>query len=139
MNGKDNRQIDRLGTIVTRAGGISDDDLQKIDSSPFLRTRLLSSIESEQRRRAEPPIGWLASIGVATRAIAVMAAVTVAAVLSFWFGRPGSSAPGQSGSKGSDVARVVIGGTCALSTDGCSISNEQVLATLFKAEGEESK
>jgi|SRR5690349_5825106 len=139
MNGKDNQQLDRLGSIVTRAGGIGDDELQKIDASPFLRTRLRSSIESERRRRAEQQIGWLARIGVATRAIAVMAAVTVVAVLSFWFSRTSSSATGQSGSKGDDIARVVIGGTCALSTDGCSISNEQVLATLFKEEGEESK
>ena len=73
------------------------------------------------------------------RAIALMAVVTIAAVVSFWFSRPGSIAPKTSESKGTDVARVVTGGTCALSTDGCSISNEAVLATLFKAEGEESR
>jgi len=138
MNGKDDKQLDRLGAIVTRRGGISDDELQKIDSSPFLRTRLRTAIESE-RRRSEQQIGWLARIGVATRAIAMMAIVTIAAVVSFWFSRPASNAPGSSESRQNDVARVVIGGTCALSTDGCSISNEAVLATLFKAEGEESR
>ena len=139
MNGKEDKQLDLLGPIVTRAGGISDDELQKIDSSPFLRTRLRTAIESERRRRSEQPIGWLARIGVATRAIAMMAIVTIAAVVSFWFSRPAANAPGSSESKQNDVARVVIGGTCALSTDGCSISNEEVLATLFKAEGEESR
>jgi anti-sigma factor RsiW len=138
MNGKDDKQLDRLGAIVTRTGGISDDELQKIDSSPFLRTRLRTAIESE-RRRSEQQIGWLARIGVATRAIAMMAIVTIAAVVSFWFSRPASNAPGSSQSRQNDVARVVIGGTCALSTDGCSISNEAVLATLFKAEGEEAR
>src|SRR5689334_14507674 len=108
MNGKDDKQLDRLGAIVTQAGGISDDDLQKIDSAPFLRTRLRTAIESERRRRSEQQIGWLGRIGVATRAIAMMAIVTIAAVVSFWFSRPTSNAPGSS-EKQNDVARVVIG------------------------------
>lgn len=139
MNGKENEQLDRLGTMVTRAGGIRDDELQRIDASPFLRTRLRTAIESERRRSSGRQIGWLARIGVATRAIALMAFVTVAAVLSLLLSRAASIGPKPSESKANGVERVVTGGTCALSTDGCSISNEEVLATLFKAEGEESR
>src|SRR5262245_54027742 len=139
MNRRDDERLDRLGTMVTRAGGVSDEELEKIDSSPFLRTRLRSAIESERRRRSEQRPGWLFSIGVATRAVALMVVVTAAAVLSFWLSKPGSTAPAPSEANNNDIARIVTGGACALSTDGCAISNEEVLATLFRDEGERTR
>jgi len=132
-----NEPLDRLTKIVAQAGGISDDEAERIASSPFLHARLHAGIESERRRRAEQGSGWLATLLVASRAIAVMVVVTIAAVLTLWFSKANVSVsvPPLSASA-DDIYRVVTGGTCALSTtEECAISTEEVLATLFAEEG----
>lgn len=137
-----NEPLDRLTKIVAQAGGISDDEAERIASSPFLHARLHAGIESERRCRAEQGSGWLATLLVASRAIAVMVVVTIAAVLTLWFSKANVSVsvPPLSASA-DDISRVVTGGTCALSTtEECAISTEEVLATLFAEEGgKESK
>jgi hypothetical protein len=134
-----NEPIERLTRIVARAGGISDDDAERVGSSPFLHARLRAGIEGERRRRVEQGSGWLATLLVASRAIAVLVVVTIAAVLTFWLSKANASVsvPPLNASA-DDVARVVTGGTCALSTtEECAISTEEVLATLFAEKGAE--
>jgi hypothetical protein len=136
MNGTTN-ELDQLGKTVARAGGISDDEVERISSSPFLHTRVRARIDAEQRRRAELGSGWLVMLLVASRAIVALVLVTVAAASAFWITR--SSAASNSAAESSrpdDVNRVVIGGTCALSsTEQCAISTEEVLATMFADRG----
>jgi hypothetical protein len=138
-----NEPLERLTKIVAEAGGISDVEAERIGSSPFLHARLRAGIESERRRRAEQGSGWLATLLVASRAIAVMTVVTIAAVLTLWFSRANASVAVSPlmASAGDPISRVVTGGTCALSTtEECAISTGEVLATLFaENEVEEQK
>lgn len=135
--------IDQLTKIVARAGGISDVEAERIGSSPFLHTRLRAGIEAERRRRTGQGSGWLGTLLVASRAIAVLVVVTIAAVMTFWFSDSNASknVTLMNASAENDISRVVTGGTCALSTtEECAISTEEVLATLFaEKEGEEPK
>ena len=136
MNQTSDDRLDRLTKIVARAGGISDDEAEKIGSGPFLHARLRARIESERNSRAEQGSGWFAPLLVATRAIAVLFLVTIGAALAFWFSRANPPVPAVSNATVDNVSRVVTGGTCALSTtDECAISTEEVLATLFAEEG----
>jgi hypothetical protein len=137
-----NESLDRLTKVVARAGGISDEEADGIGSSPFLHARLRAGIEAEQRRRAEQGSGLLVNLLVASRAIAVLVVVTIAAVVTFWFSNANASISSPPlNASADDIARVVAGGTCALSTtDECAISTAEVLATLFaENEGEEPK
>ena len=143
MDQTPNESFDQLTKIVARAGGISDVEAERIGSSPFLHARLRAGIDAERRRRAEQGSGWLGTLLVASRAIAVLVVVTIAAVMAFWFSKANASVsvPPLNASAENDISRVVTGGTCALSTtEECAISREEVLATLFAEQGgEESK
>lgn len=132
--------LDQLAKAVARSGGIGDDEAERIAASPFLHTRIRARIEAQQSERAQRGNGWLATMFVASRAVLALLLVTIAAVSAFWIrstSRPANSiAPVIS--KADDLNRVVIGGTCALSsTEQCAISTEEVLATMF-AEDRES-
>ena len=132
MNGTSNRHLDQLAETVARAGGISADDVDRISSSPFLHTRVRARIEAEQRKRAAQGSGWLATVLVASRAIAVLVLVTIAAATAFWATKPGAAGNSPNSVKDDDLTLVVAGGTCALSsTEQCAISTEEVLATMF--------
>ena len=137
-----NESIDRLTKVVARAGGISDEEADRIGSSPFLQARLRAGVEAERRRRAEQGSGLLINWLVASRAIALLVVVTIAAVVTFWFSKANASVSSPPlNTRADDIARVLTGGACALSTtDECTISTEEVLATLFaENEGEEPK
>ena len=140
MDQTPNESFDQLTKIVARAGGISDVEAERIGSSPFLHARLRAGIDAERRRRAEQGSGWLGTLLVASRAIAVLVVVTIAAVMAFWFSKANASVsvPPLNASAENDISRVVTGGTCALSTtEECAISREEVLATLFAEQGRE--
>ena len=137
-----NEPIERLTRIVAQAGGISDDEAERIGSSPFLHVRLRAGIDAERRHREEQGSGWLATLLVASRAIAVLVVVTIAAVLTLWFSKANASVGGPPLNASADdpISRVVTGGTCALSTtEECAISTEEVLATLFAENGGEKR
>ena len=136
MNQTSDEPLDRLTKIVTRAGGISDDEAETIGSAPFLHARLRARIEAGRKIRATQGSGWSATLLVATRAIAVLFLVTLGTALAFWFSRANPPVPAASNATVDNVSRVITGGTCALSTtDECAISTEEVLATLFAEEG----
>src|SRR5437867_4359130 len=136
MNQEHDERLDRLTRIVARAGGISDEEAEKISSAPFLHASLRARIESERTSRAEQGSGWFATLLVASRAIAVLFLVTIVTALAFWFSRANPPVPAASNATVDNVSRVVTGGTCALSsTYECAISTEEVLATLFAEEG----
>ena len=136
-----NKPIDRLTELVVQSGGISDEDAERICSSPFIYARLRAGIEAERRLRAEQGNGWIGTLLVASRAIAVLVVVTIAAVSAFWLSKTKASEsapPGRASAE--DISRVVIGGTCALSTtQECAISTEEVLATMFAENGAEER
>jgi hypothetical protein len=125
--------LDLVAKSVVRAGGISDDDTETIASSPFLYARLRSRIEAEQRRRAEPQAGWFTTLLVARHAIPALVLIAVIASGAYWLTKTNSAVGLPSvDARNDNVNRVVVGGTCALSsTEECAISTEEVLATLF--------
>ncbi|MFP5262544.1 MAG: hypothetical protein ACLGJB_11620 [Blastocatellia bacterium] len=130
-------RLDHLGKSVVRAGGISDEEAEAIASSPFSYARLRAGIEAERRPGSEPRPGRLITLLAARRAIPALLLIAALAVGAFWLTESNSSvvAP-PPGARNDDLNRVVIGGTCALSsTEECAISTEEVLATLF-AEGD---
>ena len=140
MDQTPDESFDRLTKVVARTGGISDVEAERIGSSPFLHARLRAGIDAERRRRAEQGSGWLGTLLVASRAIAVLVVVTIAAVMTFWFSKANASvsSPPLNANAENDISRVVTGGTCALSTtEECAISTEEVLATLFPGQGGE--
>lgn len=135
MNGNRNEHLDRLANAVTRAGGISDDDVDRISLSPFLHTRVRARIDAEERNRVGQGSGWLAMLMVASRAIAVLVLVTMAAASTFWISRSKPAVDSLNNAKSSGITPIAAGGTCALSsTDQCAISTEAVLATMFAGE-----
>ncbi|MEK6324469.1 MAG: hypothetical protein AABN33_22745 [Acidobacteriota bacterium] len=135
-NQASDEQLDRLTKMVARAGGLSEDAAERIGSAPFLHAGLRARIESERNIRVPQGSGWLATLLVASRAIAVLLLVTVAATLAFWFSRADTPVLISATNPPVDISRVITGGTCALSTtDECAISTEEVLATLFAEEG----
>ena len=132
MQGTGNERLDGLAKTLIRTGGLSEDDVDRISSSPFLHTRLRARIEAEERDRAGQGSGWLATLMVASRAIAVLVLVTIAAATAFWASKSNAAGNPPSNTKVDDVTLVVAGGTCALSsTEQCAISTEEVLATMF--------
>jgi hypothetical protein len=131
----DNNRLDELTEIVARGGGASDSEVERFASAPFFNARVRARIEAERKSREAERGGWLVTLLVAWRAVAVLLVVTVGAAAAYWVSR--APAPRQIDPRTSDdVSRVVAGGTCALSaTDECAISREEVLATLFADEG----
>lgn len=138
MNHSPNDALDRLAKTIVSAGGLADEDVERISSAPFLQARLRARIERERNgRTAARESGWLAALFVASRALAALFIVTLAAALAFWLARSSASRrPPSIDAEAEKISRVVTGGTCALSSaDECAISNEEVLATLFAANG----
>jgi hypothetical protein len=131
----DDDRLDELTRIVARGGGAGDNEVERIASAPFFNARVRARIEAERKSREAERGGWLVTLLVAWRAVAVLLVVTVATAAAYWVSRtPDSRKPEARTSD--DVSRVVAGGTCALSaTDECAISREEVLATLFADEG----
>lgn len=131
----DDNRLDELTQIVARGGGASDNEVERIASAPFFSARVRARIDAERKRREVERGGWLVTLLVAWRAVAVLLVVTVAAAAAYWISRaPAAQQIDARTSAG--VSRVVAGGTCALSaTDECAISREEVLATLFADEG----
>jgi hypothetical protein len=132
MQGTEKEHLDELANTLIRTGGLSEDDVDRISSSPFLHTRLRARIEVEERYRARQEGGWLATLMVASRAITVLVLVTLAAATAFWTSKSNAAGSPPSITKTDDVTLVVAGGACALSsTEQCAISTEEVLATMF--------
>jgi len=131
----DDNRLDELTRSVARGGGASDSEVERIASAPFFSARVRARIDAERKRREVERGGWLVTLLVAWRAVAVLLVVTVAATAAYWVSRAPDSRKSEARTS-DDVSRVVAGGTCALSaTDECAISREEVLATLFADEG----
>jgi len=137
MNQTKDELMHELTKVVARSGGVGVEEAERLGSSAHLHARVRAGIEAERRRRAEEGSGWLATMLVASRAVATLVLVTIATVVTFWLTQANSSVtPPALSASGDDISRVVTGGACALSaTDECAISTEEVLATLFAESG----
>lgn len=123
--------LDRVSREVVRGGGIGDEQADAIAASPFLYARLRARIDADKQHG-----GWLATFTLAWRTIPALAIVAMIAVglLFFADAKPPAIAPPVvvpvQTSNGLAPATA-----CSLSAgDGCAVSENDVLATLF-AEG----
>lgn len=136
---RDNNQhsetpLDRVSRDVVRAGGIGEAQADAIAASPFLYARLRARIDADKQPQAS---GWLDRLTLAWRAIPALAIVAMIAVGLFVF----------AGTKPPVIVPPVIvtvqandnlapAASCPVaSKDGCAVSENDVLATLFAGQG----
>jgi hypothetical protein len=127
------KRLDRTGSELVRAAGMSEFESDAAASSPFLYARIRARIEGE-RQRADTGVPAFALLSIAWRAIPALALIAIAAVSSLWVTTPAAPVAGSPASVQPDNVRLIAtGGTCALSNASeCAISSEEVLATMFR-------
>jgi len=127
-------RLDRAGSEVVRAAGLSEFETDAAASSPFLYARIRARIDE---RRAQKAVPALAMLSIAWRGVPALALVAIAALSALWMTTPDAPAAAQPVSAQADnVKLIATGGTCALSSSAeCAISSEEVLATMFREEG----
>jgi hypothetical protein len=129
------KRIDRAGSELVRAAGLSEFDSDAVASSPFLYARIRARIA--ERQRAEKGVPALAMLPIAWRAVPALALVAIAALSALWMTAPAAPVAAKPASAQPDnIKLIATGGTCALSSSAeCAISSEEVLATMFREEG----
>ena len=132
-------RLDRAGSELVRAAGLSEFESDAAASAPFLYARVRTRIESERQRSENLPAS--AMLSIAWRAVPALAMVAIAAVSVFWVTTPAATGGVQPAPVQSDnIKLIATGGTCALSSAGeCAISSEEVLATMFREEEKAQK
>jgi len=137
-------ELDRIGREVLRVAAMSDEESDEAVSSPFLLARLRARIAAENERREMGTTAWLSLIPVLRRAIPIMILVTLSAVGASWYiqsvrsgEQPATNIGLYPDPRGERMAPI---SACAISTkDECSISTEEVLATLVNGERQEAQ
>lgn len=83
-NTQDNENLDRLGRLVLRSAALNDAESESFADAPFLYTRVLARIASEESRRNESG-SWFSLLLIARRAVPAMALIAfIAATVMFW-------------------------------------------------------
>ena len=135
-----NERLDRAGSELIRAAGLSEFESDEAASAPFLYARIRARIESDRRSDKSVPAAMLS---ISWRAVPALAMVAVAAVSVFWVTTPAPAATGAvppAPVQSDNIKLIATGGTCALSSAGeCAISSEEVLATMFREEEKAEK
>ena len=143
-------RLDEIGKDLVRAARAGEGETEAAAVGPLLYSRIRASIAARERELEGPTGGWLGFLRAARFAVPAMALVTV--VVTF-VPRLGSNArrPAQKGSprtalyaqmQTSQSPRILnfAAGVCAISnSEECAISNNEMLATLFAADNEETQ
>lgn len=127
-------RLDRLGRTVVRAYASNEVEAEAAAVSPFSYARLRARIAAEAARREEGE-GWLAVLGVVWRAVpamALVAAVAFALLLS-----AGTATQSPQGFSDAALLGGGAGGEQVVFADARSISNDDVLETIISDEGRE--
>jgi hypothetical protein len=134
------KRLDRAGSELVRAAGLSEFESDAAASSPFLYARVRARIEGE-RRRTEKDVSAFAMLSIVWRAIPGLALIAIAAVSALWVTTPAAPVAGSPPPVQLDNVRLIAtGGTCALSNASeCAISSEEVLATMFREQEKAQK
>lgn len=129
-------RLDRAGSEIVRAAGLSEFESDAAASSPFLYARIRARIDGEQQRMRHG-VPALMMLSIAWRAVPALALVALVSVSALWVTTPAAPGGVQPALVQADnVKLIATGGTCALSNDSeCAISREEVLATMFSEEG----
>ena len=129
-------RLDRMGLEIVRASASNEREAEAAASSPFLYARVRSGISAERERR-EAGESWLALLGVAWRAVPVMALVAVFAFALFWFAKVGGPTPDNfsveslMGTRDAGIEQVVF-------ADRQPLSSDEVLATILSEDEREA-
>ncbi len=133
---KSDEQLDRMGQEIVRAVASNEAEGEAVAAAPFLYARLRSRINAEREQREEGE-RWLTMLKVVWRAIPAMAMVAILAVallLSANFGaRPSEVASVEEllDTQGAGVETVVF-------EDNRSLSSDEVLATILNEDEQEA-
>ncbi|MBA2733839.1 MAG: hypothetical protein H0U54_13215 [Acidobacteria bacterium] len=133
---KSDEQLDRMGQEIVRAVASNEAEGEAVAAAPFLYARLRSRINVEREQREEGE-RWLTMLKVVWRAIPAMAMVAILAVallLSANFGaRPSEVASVEEllDTQGAGVETVVF-------EDNRSLSSDEVLATILNEDEQEA-
>jgi len=133
---RSDEQLDRMGQEIVRAVASNEAEGEAVAAAPFLYARLRSRINAEREQREEGE-RWLTMLKVVWRAIPAMAMVAILAVallLSANFGaRPSEVASVEEllDTQGAGVETVVFG-------DNRSLSSDEVLATILNEDEQET-
>jgi hypothetical protein len=146
-------RLDEVGEALVGAARASDSDIESAAGEPLLYSRIRVSIAAGQRESGGLAGGWLSFLQAAKFAVPAMALVTVAVTclprLAVNFrhtelpaARVRYSRPSALPTQGPALTPSILSfaaGTCALSnTQECAISNNEVLATLFADDNQET-
>ena len=133
---RSDEQLDRMGQEIVRAVASNEAEGEAVAAAPFLYARLRSRINAEREQREEGE-RWLTMLKVVWRAIPAMAMVAILAVallLSANFGaRPSEVASVEEllDTQSAGVETVVF-------EDNRSLSSDEVLATILNEDEQEA-
>ena len=147
-------RLDELGQDLVRGARASDSDIESAAGGPHLYSRIRVSIAAGQRESGWLAGGWLSLLQAAKFAVPAMALVMVVvtclprlginrrqaktSVASLQYQRPSPLTMQDPASGRYNLT--FAAGTCALSnTQECAISNNEVLATLFADDNQETQ
>ncbi len=142
-------RLDEVGEDLVRAARASDGEIEAA-SGPLLYSRIRASIAARQRETEGPTGSWLGFLRAARLAVPAMALVTVVVTFVPRLGlsakmhaaRGEQKAAYYPGIPAPEAPRILVfaAGACALSnSEECAISNNEVLATLFADDNQETQ
>ncbi len=122
-------RLDQIGQELMRASLLSEQEIQKTVSQPFLYARIRARIAEQGRIGAVENNNWWAGLLTAWRPLAGMAVMAIIAATLFLF----SAVAGTNGSLGPATGDEATGesGFERILTDGEPLSNDEVLATIM--------
>ena len=147
-------RLDEVGEDLVRAARASHSDIESAAGGPLLYSRIRVSIAARQRESGGLAGGWSSFLQAAKLAVPAMALVTAVVTClprlaisvkdhampaaSVRYSRPSTLA--DQGPAPTPYILTFAAGTCALSnTQECAISNNEVLATLFADDNQETQ
>ena len=153
-------RLDEVGDDLVRAARASDGEIEAAAGGPLLYSRIRASIAARQQEPGGLAGGWLSLLQAAKFAVPAMALVMI---IVTWLPRVAMHAKERQPAANAVAGRFTpppddeisskarshspapplltfAAGTCALSnTQECAISNNEVLATLFADENQETQ
>lgn len=131
-NKADDDRLDPVAQMLVRSAGASEKEIETAASDSMLFARIRGQIAAEQRRREESIDNWMPFLLIARRAVPAMAIITLIVILisSFIFSPSGVQLPGEVNAQAAAV--------CTLADkDECTVSTNDVMATIFFPKGQE--
>jgi hypothetical protein len=130
-------RVDQIGREALRGSRMSDEELDQAVSGAFFFARIRARIAAEQERRGTGEASWWLGLLNAWRPLAGMAGLAIVAATLFLFSATGGSSNNNTQINSDDALAIGEPGfERIVFTDGETLSNDEVLATIMKDETE---